>query len=103
MKWNRNAWRFAVQAFILIPFIIWEKRTGSEDIRKCYNLSNLFEKSNIKRLFITSFNTSVNTTLYIVAIDFNYIANVIYSFFIKEFTFSKYGKFLALYYKSNEQ
>jgi hypothetical protein len=45
---------------MLIPFCLYERRTGNEKIKACYDLKYIFKKENFRKLYISSLNTSIN-------------------------------------------
>jgi hypothetical protein len=42
-KLLRKSWRFFMQAFMVIPFVLYERRSKDENIKKKYCFSYIFK------------------------------------------------------------
>lgn len=82
------SWRFSITALILVPFVLYEKRTISEDLKYCYTYEYIFAKENIQLLFLSSLHTSVWNAVNCFCCQFTYIANVILFSGMTNFWFS---------------
>lgn len=42
-KLIRISWRFLLQSFMVIPFVLYEHRTGGPKVKEMYSLSHIFK------------------------------------------------------------
>lgn len=47
-------WRFFIQFFLLIPFIMYEYRAADENTKAKYQFSSILRATNVKRIFLSS-------------------------------------------------
>lgn len=60
-KYLRQSWRFFMSSWLILPFVMWEKRQPK--FKKFYQLSYIFDVNNIKKIFLTSFSNSMWFTM----------------------------------------
>ena len=53
-KYLSAAQRFFLQAPMLLPFVMYEYRTGSPDIRKTYDFNYIFNIKNFRKIYRSS-------------------------------------------------
>lgn len=58
-KMLRISWRFLMQAIMVIPFVLYEYRTGSEAVRSKYALKYIFKTSNFIKPLVSSLAASM--------------------------------------------
>lgn len=54
----RISWRFVMQVPMMIPFVLYEYRTASPEVRQQYQFSYIFKPSNIVKPMASSLATS---------------------------------------------
>ncbi len=62
-KMLRISWRFLMQSIMVIPFVLYEYRTGDEKVRSKYQWKYLFNTSNFIKPVISSLATSMWFTM----------------------------------------
>jgi hypothetical protein len=55
----RQAWRFLSQSFFVIPFMMFEQRISSEENKKKYYFSHIFDKHNFKHLIMSGLGGAI--------------------------------------------
>jgi TRAP-type mannitol/chloroaromatic compound transport system permease small subunit len=58
-KYLRISWRFFMQSLMMIPFVLYEYRTGNEIVREKYTFKYIFSKSNFIKPFASSLAASM--------------------------------------------
>ena len=64
-----------MQSLMMIPFMLYEYRTGNELVRERYKLSYIFEKNHIRTLYITSLATTYFFTTILTLFEWTYISH----------------------------
>jgi hypothetical protein len=76
-KLLRISWRFFMQTFMVIPFVLYEYRTCDEDTRKKYNLRHIFQPEHIIKPFISSLATSMWFTVILQGFEWTSVSHSI--------------------------
>lgn len=58
-KLLRISWRFLMQSIMVIPFVLYEYRTGGEAVRKKYSFKYIFNITNFIKPLVSSLATSM--------------------------------------------
>ncbi|EGR27000.1 hypothetical protein IMG5_203400 [Ichthyophthirius multifiliis] len=74
-KYLRIVWRFFLQSFMMIPFMLYEKRTGNETAKQQYKFSHMFNWYNLKQAYLSSIPTSIWFTLILFTFEWNFVAH----------------------------
>lgn len=62
-KLVRISWRFFMQMIMVIPFVLYEYRTGGENVRKKYSFSYIFDTKNFIKPLVSSLASSMWFTM----------------------------------------
>lgn len=76
-KYLRIAWRFFMQSLIMIPFAMYERRMGNEEVRSKYSISYVLRPENFRRLYFASFAQSFWFTTILFSFDWTYISHAL--------------------------
>ena len=74
-KLLRISWRCLLQLIIIIPFVLFERRSANEKVISQYKLSHIFEPKHIKKIFILSFTGAFYVTTILTTIEWTYISH----------------------------
>lgn len=74
-KLIRICWRFLLQSFMVVPFVLYERRTASEKVREMYSFSHIFKLEHFKKVYISSFATSFWFTMILTTFEWTYISH----------------------------
>ncbi|KAL4432765.1 hypothetical protein ABPG74_011586 [Tetrahymena malaccensis] len=87
-KYLRISWRFFLQTFMMIPFLLHEKRNMPEDKKHQYELSYIFKLDHIKKVFMVAFTNSIWFTMVLFAFEWNFISHALVLSGLSQFFFS---------------
>ncbi|EAR82510.1 drug/metabolite transporter (DMT) superfamily protein (macronuclear) [Tetrahymena thermophila SB210] len=76
-KYLRISWRFFLQTFMMIPFLLYERRNIPEDKKYQYEFSYIFKLENIKKVFMVAFTNSIWFTMVLFAFEWNFISHAL--------------------------
>lgn len=76
-KFLRKTWRFLLQALMIIPFVLYERRVAQGDTKEKYKLAYIFNPSNLKKAYFSSFATSFWFTIILTCFEWTYISHAI--------------------------
>ena len=71
----RISWRSLLQLLIILPFLLFERRSADEKVIKQYTLAHIFEPKHIKKIFILSFTGAFWVTTILTTIEWTYISH----------------------------
>ncbi|EAR82509.1 transmembrane protein, putative (macronuclear) [Tetrahymena thermophila SB210] len=74
-KYLRIAWRFFMQAVMMIPFLLYERRNLPEANQHKYSFSYIFKLENMKKVYLASCSLSIQFTMVLFAQDWNFISH----------------------------
>ncbi|CAD8092366.1 unnamed protein product [Paramecium primaurelia] len=75
-KYLRIAWRFLLQGIFLIPFIMYEYRTGNEKIKSAYTIEFLLRWTHMRKVYMASLTTTVTFAVFLFCFDYTNISSV---------------------------
>ncbi|KAL4479184.1 hypothetical protein ABPG72_009014 [Tetrahymena utriculariae] len=87
-KYLRISWRFFLQTFMMIPFLLYEKRNIPEDKKYQYEFSYIFKLDHIKKVFMVAFTNSIWFTMVLFAFEWNFISHALVLSGLSQFFFS---------------
>ena len=64
-----------MQTVMMIPFVLYEYRTGDKGVKEKYKLSYILKKENLRSIYITSLATSFWFTTILTCFDWTYISH----------------------------
>lgn len=76
-KLLRISWRFLMQSIMVIPFVLYEYRTGGEAVRKKYNLKYIFNVTNFIKPLVSSLATSMWFTMILAGFEWTSVSHSI--------------------------
>lgn len=74
-KFARKAWRFIMQAAFMVPFIIYERRSGAQDVKDKYKLSYILDSKNIRKPYISSLSTSLWFLFVLTSFEWTFVSH----------------------------
>lgn len=74
-KLLRISWKCLFHLIMLIPFVLYEKRTANAKILNQYRLAYIFNFRNIKKVWILAFTASFWPTTILTSIEWSYISH----------------------------
>ncbi|CAD8202136.1 unnamed protein product [Paramecium pentaurelia] len=75
-KYLRIAWRFLLQGIFLIPFIMYEYRTGNEKVKSAYTMEFLLRWTHMRKVYMASLTTTVTFAVFLFCFDYTNISSV---------------------------
>ncbi|CAD8092368.1 unnamed protein product [Paramecium primaurelia] len=75
-KYLRITWRFWIQSMFLIPVMMYEQRTGSQQVKSQYEFRYIFQWENMRQLYYASISPTIASTIFLFCFDYNYIATI---------------------------
>jgi hypothetical protein len=73
----RISWRFMLQAIFMIPFLLYEKRTGSESVKKKYSFEHIMRFEGLRKVYISSIGTSIWFSIILTCFEWTYISHAL--------------------------
>ncbi|KRX06183.1 hypothetical protein PPERSA_06065 [Pseudocohnilembus persalinus] len=70
-KYLRQSWRFFMASWLILPFVMWEKRQPK--FKKFYQLSYIFDMNNIKKIYLTGFSNALWYTMILFGFEWTYV------------------------------
>ena len=77
-KLLRISWRFVLQALMIIPFVLYEKRTANPETLEKYKLEHIFTIAHLKKAYISAFSTSFWFTIILSTFEWTYISHAMF-------------------------
>lgn len=74
-KFMRQAWRFLMQVFFTIPFMMYEWRTSSEEVKAKYTLAYIIDRKNILKPYISSLATSLFFLFILSSFEWTFVSH----------------------------
>jgi hypothetical protein len=66
-----------MQTFMMIPFLLYERRNLAENMKHQYTLSHIFKLEHIKKVYMVAFTNSIWFTMVLFAFEWNYISHAL--------------------------
>jgi len=73
----RISWRFFMQAFMVIPFVLYEYRSGGEEVKKKYEWKYIFNPQNLIKPLVSSFAVSMWFTMILFGFEWTSVSHSI--------------------------
>lgn len=74
-KFLRQGWRFLMQVFFSIPFMMYEWRTSSQEVRNKYSFAYITDKKNIIKPFISSLATTLFFLFILSSFEWTFVSH----------------------------
>lgn len=87
-KYIRISWRFFMQSFMMIPFLLYERRNLPANLKYQYTLSHIFKLEHIKKVYMVAFTNSIWFTMVLFAFEWSYISHALVLSGLQQFCFS---------------
>jgi hypothetical protein len=74
-KLLRISWRFLLQTFIILPFVLYERRVASEEVKKQYRLSYILKPEHLKKVYISAISSSIWFTFILTVFEWTFVSH----------------------------
>lgn len=74
-KFIRQAWRFLLQVFFTVPFMMYEWRTSSPEVKAKYSLAYIFDRKNIIKPYISSLSASLFFLFILSSFEWTFVSH----------------------------
>jgi len=64
-----------LQSFMVVPFVLYERRSATEEVRSMYSFRHIFKLEHFKKVYISSFATSFWFTIILTCFEWTYISH----------------------------
>jgi len=77
-KLLRISWRFLLQAIMIIPFVLYERRKADAQTLEKYKLSYIFNFDHLYIAYLSSFATSFWFTIRLTTFEWTFVSHAIF-------------------------
>jgi hypothetical protein len=74
-KFVRQVWRFLMQACFMLPFMMYERRTASPEIKDKYTIAYIIDRKNIIKPYISSLAASLWFLLVLSSFEWTFVSH----------------------------
>lgn len=74
-KLLRISWRFLMQTFMIFPFVLYEYRVSSQEVKNQYSLRHIFKPEHLKKVYISSISTSIWFTFILTVFEWTFVSH----------------------------
>jgi hypothetical protein len=74
-KLMRQCWRFLMQALVVIPFLLFEKRTAPPENQEKYTLKYIFKPSNLIKPYASSLSSSLWFLMILSSFEWTFVSH----------------------------